>query len=116
MDPVPAAVDRTDLPPRDVGQRVVARTDHDEVVEVGGAAVDPTFLPMVGVGPGCGPVAALDGAEPSLFDQLGETLGGAGVPAAATEVQDPALPIEHRGDDAGGTRHAARDGTRHAEV
>jgi hypothetical protein len=99
-----------------MGLRVVSRTDHDEVGEVRRAAVDPTLLPVVRVGPGRGPVTVLDPAQSLLLDQLREPLTGAGEPAAPAEVQHSALPVEHRRDHAGRARQPARGRPRGADL
>src|SRR4051794_6329467 len=107
VDAVSAVVDGSDGVSGEVGEGVVAWADEDEVLEVGGAAVGPAFLPVVGIGPGGGALAVLDRADPFLLEVQGEALGGGGGPVAPAEVEDLAFAVQDRGQHPGGAGQPA---------
>src|SRR4051794_32617649 len=81
MDAVSAALDGPHCPPGEVRDGVVPGADEDEVIEVGGAAVGPAFLPVMGIRPGGGAVAVLDRADPLLLEEQSQALWAGRRPA-----------------------------------
>jgi hypothetical protein len=69
-----------------VDEAVVVPAEEGEVVEVGGAAVEPVDEPVVGLAPDRRGVAAGEQASPVAFGERA-ALGGGGRAAGAAGVQ-----------------------------